>query len=279
MTLHLKHKFNIAKADGADPTEVRPSNWNDDHLLSTAAGVLVGSDTSGPASVQELPGAFDPAGNFELTAATGYFLGAQGTTAQRPSGVPGFRRYNVTTNKEEFWDSSAWQNVATESYVTTAITALGGFTTGDVKLTLKQTADAGWVLFNNGTIGSAASGATFADPTAMALFQFMWTNFNNGLAPVSGGRGVSWSADWASNKTLQLLTPVGNFLSFGGGGNVGQHNGGAASVGIDISNLPFTYGNSTPSTGGGNVQGVTPQGPAPLNILNPGIYINAMVKL
>lgn len=30
----IKHKFNSAKSDGADPTRVQPSNWNDDHEIT-----------------------------------------------------------------------------------------------------------------------------------------------------------------------------------------------------------------------------------------------------
>ena len=45
------------------------------------------------------------------------------------------------------------------------------FTTGDVKTTLKTTADAGWVMMNDGTIGDASSGGTTrANADTQALF-------------------------------------------------------------------------------------------------------------
>lgn len=54
MTISLKHKFTSAKADGSDTTEVQPSNWNDEHALTTAARVLVGRKTNSAGAVEEL---------------------------------------------------------------------------------------------------------------------------------------------------------------------------------------------------------------------------------
>lgn len=48
----IKHKFQSAKTDGSDPSQIRPSNWNDDHSINFAAGSkLMGrySSTSGVA--------------------------------------------------------------------------------------------------------------------------------------------------------------------------------------------------------------------------------------
>jgi len=131
MTLLISHRFASGKSDSSDPTLVQPSNWNDGHDMSTAAGKLVGSDTTGPTTVQELPGAFDANGNFALTAAAGYFLGAKGVTGDRPvAGVAsGMERFNTTTTKKEFYDGTGWQNIATEAYVTAAIAATGGVPT------------------------------------------------------------------------------------------------------------------------------------------------------
>ena len=50
-------------------------------------------------------------------------------------------------------NGTRWQ---LQGYAATPATA---FTTGDIKLTLKTTADAGWAMFNDGTIGDASSGA------------------------------------------------------------------------------------------------------------------------
>lgn len=95
-----------------------------------------------------------------------------------------------------------------------------GATTGDGKLTLKSVADSGWIMADDGTIGSAASAATTraADDT-MALFTLLWTNFPDAVAPVSGGRGASAAADWAADKTIQVGTILGRALGVAGAGS------------------------------------------------------------
>ena len=59
MTLLTKHKFQSAKADGTDNTLVKPSNWNDDHNLSTDAvtgGVILGrAEGAGPGAITDMP--------------------------------------------------------------------------------------------------------------------------------------------------------------------------------------------------------------------------------
>ncbi len=45
-----------------------------------------------------------------------------------------------------------------------------GFSTGDAKITLKITADPGWLIMNDGTIGGDTSGATYQNANAQALF-------------------------------------------------------------------------------------------------------------
>lgn len=91
--------------------------------------------------------------------------------------------------------------------------------TGDLKPTLKAVADAGWVLMNDGSIGSAASGATTrAHADTEALFTLLWNNVTNAWAPVSGGRGASAAADFAANKTLTLVKALGRALAGAGAG-------------------------------------------------------------
>ena len=63
MTISNKHKFVSGKSDSADSSLVQPSNWNDDHEITLAAGKVLGRDTSGAGAVQELPVAVDSSGN------------------------------------------------------------------------------------------------------------------------------------------------------------------------------------------------------------------------
>jgi hypothetical protein len=77
MTVSLKHTFASAKPDSADPTIIQPSNWNQEHVLTAAAGKVLGRDTSGAGNVQELPISVTSAGNvtipnnFAVTGTTG----------------------------------------------------------------------------------------------------------------------------------------------------------------------------------------------------------------
>lgn len=121
---------------------------------------------------------------------------------------------------------------------------IGTHTTGDVKLTLKTVADAGWVLFNDGTVGSAASGATArANADCEALFKLLWNNISDAYAPVVGGRGASADADWLGNRRITLLKTLGRALGVAGAGSgltgraLGQ-NLGAENETLDISKIP-----------------------------------------
>jgi hypothetical protein len=96
----------------------------------------------------------------------------------------------------------------------------GGFTTGDVKATFKTSADPGWVLMNDGSIGSATSGATTrANADTEALYTVLWNNVNNTWAAVSTGRGASAAADFAANKRLTLPRALGRALAVSGAGS------------------------------------------------------------
>lgn len=58
MALSLKHKFVNPKADGADATITRPSNWNDEHdLLLSATSLIVGRITAAAGAAEELTAA------------------------------------------------------------------------------------------------------------------------------------------------------------------------------------------------------------------------------
>ena len=76
MTVSLKHIFQSTKEDSLDTSLVQPSNWNEEHELTAAAGKVLGRDTSGNGVVQELPISVTPAGdvtipnNFAVTGTT-----------------------------------------------------------------------------------------------------------------------------------------------------------------------------------------------------------------
>ncbi|HYG91210.1 MAG TPA: phage tail protein [Azospirillum sp.] len=182
-----------------------------------------------------------------------------------------------------------------------AIAAISGFTTGDVKLTLKPFADAGWVLANDGTIGSAASGATTrANADTQALYTLLWNHVAEAWAPVTGGRGASAAADFAANKPLKLTRMLGRALAIAGGGAglsvraLGQFVG-AETHTLTTNELAShqhnTWPGNTPSGGGGQVAegaGAPFDAPAPTeatggggahNNMQPTVFLNAMIKL
>lgn len=174
-----------------------------------------------------------------------------------------------------------------------------GFVTGDVKLTMRTAADAGWVLCNDGTIGKTGSAATArANDDCQALFTLLWTNVANGFAPVSGGRGASAAADWAAGKTIGLTKMLGRALAVAGSGSglsarqLGQTVGAEthqltiaempshshpltqAINGVGSTQMAFQGGSgavafSTSSTGGDGAH----------NNMQPTAFLNAMIKL
>jgi len=92
--------------------------------------------------------------------------------------------------------------------------------TGDAKFTLKTTADTGWVLMDDGTIGSAASGATNrANADTEDLYTLLWDNISDTYASVSGGRGASAAADFAADKSISLNKVLGRSLGVAGAGS------------------------------------------------------------
>jgi microcystin-dependent protein len=94
-----------------------------------------------------------------------------------------------------------------------------GWSTGDVKLTMKTVADSGWLLCNDGTIGKGGStGTARANDDCQALYALLWNNVSNTHAPVTGGRGASAAADWSAGKTIALTKMLGRSLGIAGGG-------------------------------------------------------------
>ena len=165
MTVSLKHTFQSAKTDSADPTIIQPSNWNQEHELTAAAGKVLGRDTSGAGAVQELPISVTSAGNvtipnnFAVTGTTGLTgnttvtgtLGVTGTTTATNLGVTG-----TTTLTNALTVSNGGTGVATLP----ANNVLVG--NGTSAVTGVAPGIAGNVLTSNGTSWTAAAIATGA---------------------------------------------------------------------------------------------------------------------
>jgi hypothetical protein len=188
-----------------------------------------------------------------------------------------------------------------------------GFSTGDAKITLKITADPGWLIMNDGTIGSDTSGATYQNANAQALFTLLFNNVDDTAAPLftSAGSGTTRAAQgnaataWVNNCRMSLTKQLGRGLAVAGSGSglttrtLGRadgaethtqtlsemvaHNHGFAgfnAITTDTSISTFSPGgtafyNTTSNVGATNTVG----GGGPMNVMNPRSYWNVMIKL
>lgn len=125
------------------------------------------------------------------------------------------------------------------------------WTTGDVKLTLKTTADTGWIMMNDGTIGGASSGATRANADTEDLFSLLFSNVSDTYAPLSdcssgsntrASQGTASTA-FGNNCKMALTKVLGRALAIAGSGSgltarsLGQTAGAETST-IAQANLP-----------------------------------------
>lgn len=160
-------------------------------------------------------------------------------------------------------DPTVATDAATKNYVDTTTATF--FSTGDVKLTFKIAPDTGWLLFDDGTFGSAASGSSNSNNIAnLALFTlFFNAPFTDTNLPIltSGGGAttraaqVSASAAWAANCRMSLPKTLGRALAISGSGSGLTARTLGQSIGLETATLGI--GNVPPiaSTGTLNVVG------------------------
>lgn len=92
--------------------------------------------------------------------------------------------------------------------------ATDGLQTGMVHAEFVNATKTGFVRLNGRTMGNASSSATErANADTSNLFTYLWNNLADAVAPVSSGRGSSAAADFAANKTLQLVDMRGSVLT------------------------------------------------------------------
>lgn len=161
----------------------------------------------------------------------------------------------------------------------------GVWDTGDLKITMRSTAGAGWIKVDDGTIGSSASAATTrANDDTLNLYKFLYDSCSDALCPVSGGRGVSAAADFAANKTLRLTKMLGRALVIAGAGSgltartlgdiagAETHNHGGA-TGASGTVAPVTGGGGS-AAAGGHVHSI-PSGDS----MQPSTFVNVFIRL
>lgn len=261
MTVSLKHAFQSAKTDSSDSTIVQPSNWNEEHELTAAAGVVLGRNTSSAGVVQELPIAVTAAGNVGIgTTTPGQKLTVAGTIESTSGGF-------------KFPDGST-QTVAAVSGVSYPQNAQNG----NYTLVL---ADAGKQIYSANTAVQTITiptNASVAFPIGTLI-----TIINRGTSQILlGTTGVSVIANGsaaaltynsiAPNNAVQLLktgtntwdSMFGTFAATlrshlivaggGGGGGVSAGGGGGAGGAVAGTSI-FATGTLTVTIGGGGAAG------------------------
>jgi hypothetical protein len=189
------------------------------------------------------------------------------------------------------------------------------FTTGDVKLTYKTVADAGWVMMNDGSIGNVGSGATFANAAAQNLFSLFFGNCADADVPIQTSAGGATtraaqgtaSAAWTAGCRLVLPKALGRELAISGAGSgltaralgssagaetqsqtvsqMASHthnycNGYSGGFYITNPNNPAWYGQGAPLVGGAVNFTIDYNGNgAGMSILSPRSHLNVMVCL
>lgn len=229
-------------------------------------------------------------------------------------------------------DPTVSTDASTKNYVDTTTAAF--FSTGDVKLTFKNAPDSGWLMFDDGTFGSASSGSSNSNSAAnQALFTLFFNNMGDAAAPLltSGGGATTRAAQtnaataWAANCRMSLPKTLGRALGIAGTGSGLTSRPPGSSTGSEIAtlvtgNLPpytpsgsisqsltvaFNGANISSAPGGGNsitTGGFSGTGPlnlntatvggsitftgnaqggtsAPFSIMQPSVFLNAMVKV
>lgn len=131
--------------------------------------------------------------------------------------VPYITSYDVQVKSAEGVQLTFSQKIPNPDPVELSVTIdpLEKVSTGMIHCELVNTTKPGYVRLNGKTMGNAVSSATErANSDTQPLFIYLWNNTTDAVAPVSGGRGASAAADFASNKTivlpsLQGAVPIG----------------------------------------------------------------------
>lgn len=171
-------------------------------------------------------------------------------------------------------------------------------TTGVCWPTYATEAPPGWILADDGTIGSATSGASNASNDTKALFALLWNLSVTEVLTVTGApssKSSTYLIDWNANKRLTVPKLLGRALACSGAGAgitaryLGQI-AGEEKHKLTIAEMPsHTHSTSIRwgklGVGGGQslvaAGGVTGAagGDQPFNILPPTSYINFQIKL
>jgi len=167
-------------------------------------------------------------------------------------------------------DPSGAQDAATKNYVDTQNAAV--WSTGDVKLTLKTVADAGWVLFTDGTIGDATSGATVAAATTAALFALLYAApfvdatcplFTSTGTPTTRGAQGTAAAAYAAHCRISTPAMLGRAMALAGSGS-----------GLTARTMGLVNGQEANTLITANLPAYTPAGTVAVSVVNGANLLN-----
>jgi hypothetical protein len=86
--------------------------------------------------------------------------------------------------------------------------------TGDIRVSNNSFYPYGWLLMDDGSIGSPSSGATNrANTDTFPLYNLIWNSVNQAWAPIPGGRGASAIIDFTANKAMLLTRALGRVFA------------------------------------------------------------------
>ncbi len=265
--------------------------------------MLAANNLSDVANVTTARGNLHAAYESRVISTAGLATGGGDLTADRIITVPKAAAGDVTTGTD---DTKA---VTPKALADAGIMpATAAWSTGDVKLTLKTTADAGWRLFDDGTIGDGSSGATYANAAAQALFTLLFNILSDTWAPLFTSAGASTTRSgqtdaataWGNHCRMSLPKTLGRALAIAGAGSgltaraLGENLGEETHL-LTTAEMPaHTHSiNAEGSSPGGGPDMLTADGtssPGPVsttsaggggvhNNMQPTSFLNAMVKL
>lgn len=98
---------------------------------------------------------------------------------------------------------------------------------GTMRPTIQNTAEEGWILMNDSTIGSASSGSSRANADTKPLFTLIYTNLTDAIAPIkTSANGATTRAAqtnaataWTNNCRITLPLALGRAMGCAGAGS------------------------------------------------------------
>lgn len=300
MTISVKHTFQSAKPDGTDATLIQPSNWNEEHVMTAAAGKVIGRDTSGAGAVQELPIAVSPSGAVAVAgvieSTSGGFKFPDGTTQISAASATSYPQNVQSSNytlvlsdagKHIYSANSGAQTITipTNASVPFPIGTLIAFVnrgTTDIRFSY-----AGVTIYPNGgstaltyaavTVGQAVQllkiGTNTWEATFGALGNVPFTYLvvaggGGGGTNTNGGGGGGGGAGGLLTGTTPI-TPGTYAVVVGAGGAAAGNNGNTSSILASSSTISVAVatgggGGGNPGKAGGSGGGTTYTGGAPV---------------